>query len=151
MDMIIIVMQNIPFLKVRGCGESSLEGRQNVSDAFHVVIRHHPLPLRTAALLMLLRVSQGADTREGEEGLQATVGAQHDIRVQPVAHHQAAARLHAKLGSHAVEHVVAGFAYGVGLALSRRLHSLQQASRTWEHGQMDILFTNGHLGQLKCN
>lgn len=77
--LIIIVMQTIPFLKVRGSwqmsGESSLQGRQNISDAFHVVIRHHPLPLRTAALLMFLSVSQGADTREGEEGLQATVGA----------------------------------------------------------------------------
>lgn len=136
MILIIIVMLNIPFLKVRRSwqmsGESSLQGRQKVSDAFHVVTRHHPLPLRTAALLMILSVSQSADTREGEKGLQATVGAEHDVRVQPVPHHQAAARLDAKLGSHTVEHVVAGFAYGVGMALSRCLHSLQQASRTWE-------------------
>lgn len=88
---------------------------------------------------MLLSVSQRADTREGEEGLQPTVGAQHDIRVQPVPHHQAAARLHTELGSHAVEHVVAGFADRVGMALSCRLHSLQQASRTWEQRQVNIL------------
>lgn len=113
-------------------GESSLEGRQDVSDALHVVIRGHGLPLRTAALLVLLSVTQGADTREGEEGFQATLGAQQDIRVQPVPHHQAAARLHTKLGSHTIKHEVAGFAYGVGTALSRCLHSLQQASCTWE-------------------
>lgn len=88
---------------------------------------------------MFLSISQGADAREGEEGLQPAVGAEHDIRVQPVPHHQAAARLHAELGSHAVEHVVAGFAYGVGMALSRRLHGLQQASCTWEQWQMNIL------------
>lgn len=82
---------------------------------------------------MFLSISQGADTSEGEEGLQPTVGAEHDIRVQPVPHHQAAARLHTKLGSHAVEHVVAGFAYSVGMALSRGLHSLQQASCTWDN------------------
>lgn len=113
-------------------GELSLQGRQKVSDAFHVVIRHHLLPLRTVALLMFFGISQGADTREGEEGLQATVGAKQDIRVQPVPHHQAAASLDTKLGSHAVKHVVAGFAYSVGTVLSRCLHSLQQASCTWE-------------------
>lgn len=136
MILIIIVMQNIPFLKVSGSRqtrvESSLQGWQNVSNAFHIVIRHHPLLLHTAALLMFLRISQGVDTCEGQEGLQATIGAQHDVRVQPVPYHQAAARLDSKLGRHAVEHVVAGFAYSVGLALSCCLHSLQQASCTWE-------------------
>lgn len=81
---------------------------------------------------MFLCISQGVDTCEGQEGLHATIGAQHDVRVQPVPYHQAAARLDTELGRHAVEHVVAGFAYSVGLTLSCRLHSLQQASCTWE-------------------
>lgn len=130
------MIESIPFLKARASwrtsGRSSLQGWQNVGDAFHVVIGHHPLPLGTAALPVVLGISQGADAREGEEGLQATVGAQQDVRVQPVPHHQAAARLHTELGSHAVEHVVAGFAHGVGMALGRCLHSVQQAPRTWD-------------------
>lgn len=122
-------------------GQSSLQGRQDVSDALHVVIGHHGLPLGTAARPVFLSVSQGADPREGEEGPQAAVGAQQDIRVQPVPHHQAAARLHGELGGHAVEHVVAGLADGVGLALGRRLHRLQQAARTWGEPQMHLLLT----------
>lgn len=113
---------------------SSLQSWEKVCDALHVIIRHHPLPLRTAALLVGLGVSHSADTREGEEGLQAAVGAQHDVCVEAVAHHQAAAGVHAKLGGHTVEHVVVGFAHSLGLALGGCLDGLQQAACTWEEG-----------------
>lgn len=81
---------------------------------------------------MGLGVRHGADPREGEEGLEAAVGAQHDVRVEAVAHHQAAAGVHAELGGHAVEHEVVGLAHRLGLALGCRLHGLQQAACTWE-------------------
>lgn len=90
------------------------------------------MPLRAAALLVGLGVSHSADPREGEEGLQAAVGAQHDVRVEAVAHHQAAVGVHAKLGGHAVKHVVVGFAHSLSLALGSGLNSLQQAACTWE-------------------
>lgn len=109
---------------------SSLQRGQQVSDALHVIIRHHPLPLRAAALLMGLGVLHRADPREGEEGLQAAVGAQHDVRVEAVAHHQAAAGVHSELGGHAVEHVPVGFAHRLGLALGGGLHGLQEAAGT---------------------
>ncbi|KAA8581806.1 hypothetical protein FQN60_003387 [Etheostoma spectabile] len=81
---------------------------KKLRDALHVIIRHHPLPLHAAALLMGLGVRHCADPCEGEKGLQAAVGAQHDVRVQAVAHHQAAVGVHGKLGGHAVEHEVVG-------------------------------------------
>lgn len=81
---------------------------------------------------MGLGVRHGADPREGEEGLEAAVGTQHDVRVEAVAHHQAAAGVHAELGGHAVEHEVVGLAHRLGLALGCRLHGLQQAACTWE-------------------
>lgn len=80
---------------------------------------------------MGLGVLHRADPREGEEGLQAAVGAQHDVRVEAVTHHQAALTVHAELGGHAVEHEVVGFAHCLSLALGRRLHGLQQAACTW--------------------
>lgn len=111
---------------------SPLQSRKKVCDALHVIIWHHALPLHTAALLIGLSVSHSADPREGEEGLQAAVGAQLDVRVEAVAYHQAAVGVHAKLGGHTVEHVVVGFAHSLGLALCCCLHGLQQAACTWE-------------------
>lgn len=89
---------------------------------------------------MGLSVSHGADPCEGEEGLQAAVGAQLDVRVEAVADHQAAAGVHAKLGGHTVEHVVVGFAHSLGLALRCCLHGLQQAAGTWEEEEEETTF-----------
>lgn len=109
---------------------SSPQGRQQVRNALHVIIGHHPLPLRAAALPIGLSLGHRADAGEGEERLEAAVGTQHDVRVQPVAHHQAAAGLHGELGGHAVKHEAAGFAHCGGLALGCRLNCLQEAART---------------------
>lgn len=111
---------------------SPLQGWKQVCDALHVIIRHHPLPLCTAALLMGLSIGQSAHPSEGEEGLQAAVRAQHDVCVEAVAHHQTAFGVHAELGGHAVEHVVIGLAHCLGPALGCRLNGLQQAACTWE-------------------
>lgn len=81
---------------------------------------------------MILSVRHGADTREGQEGPQAAVGAEHDVGVEAIAHHQAAVGVHAELGGHAVEHEVVGFANRLGTVLGRCLNGLQQAARTWE-------------------
>ena len=79
---------------------------------------------------MALGVGHGADPRQGQEGLQATVGAQHDVRVQTVSDHQATLPFDAELRGHAVEHEVVWFAHRLGLTLGCRLHGLQQAART---------------------
>ncbi len=89
---------------------------------------------------MGFRVCHGADPRQGEEGLQAAVGAQHDVRVEAVAHHQAAVADHAVLRGHAVEHEVVGFAHRLGLVLGCCLDGLQEAACTWE-GEMKGPFT----------
>lgn len=81
---------------------------------------------------MGVSVRHGADPCEGQERLQAAVGAQLDVCVETISHHQATLAFNAKLGGHAVKHVVVGFAYCVSLALGRCLHRLQQAARTWE-------------------
>lgn len=109
---------------------SSLQSWKEVCDALHVEVRHHPLSLRAAALLMGLSLRYGADPREGEEGLQAAVGAKQDVRVEAVADHQAAVGVHTELGGHAVEHEVVGFTHGLGLALGCCLHSQQEAACT---------------------
>ena len=116
---------------------SSLQSRKEVSDALHVIIWHHPLPLRAAALLVGLGVRHSADPREREQGLEAAVGAQHDVCVKAVAHHQAALAFHAELGGHAVKHEVVGFAYCLGLALGCCLDGLQQAACTWEEEEAE--------------
>lgn len=110
----------------------SLQGWENVSNALHVVVWHHPLPLGAATLQVALGFGHRADPGQGEEGFQATVGAQLDVRVEAVAHHQAAGGVHAVLGGHALKHVLVGFAHRLGLALSGGLHSLQQAACTWK-------------------
>lgn len=79
---------------------------------------------------MLLGVGHGADPRQGQQGLQATVGAQHDVGIKAVPDHQASLPLHAELSGQAVEHEVVGFAHRLGLTLGGRLHSLQQAACT---------------------
>lgn len=79
---------------------------------------------------MGLSIRHGADPRQGEEGLQATVGAEQDVRVEAVADHQAAVAVHTELGGHAVEHEGVGFAHRLGLALGGCLHSQQEAACT---------------------
>lgn len=81
---------------------------------------------------MALGLGHGADPGQGEQGLQAAVGAQLDVRVEAVAHHQAAGGVHSVLGGHALKHVLVGFAHRLGLALGGGLHSLQQAARAWK-------------------
>lgn len=109
----------------------SLQRWKNVSDALHVVVWHHGLPLRAATPQVALGFGHRADPGQGEQGLQAAVGAQLDVRVQAVAHHQAAGGVHAVLGGHALEHVPVGFAHRLGLALGSCLHGLQQAACAW--------------------
>lgn len=87
------------------------------------------MPLRAAALPVGLSVRQRANPRQGQEGLQAAVGAQQDIGVQAIPDHQAALSLHAELGGHTVEHEVVGLAHRLGPTLGCCLHSLQQAAR----------------------
>lgn len=93
------------------------------------------MPLSAAALLVVLGFGHGADPSQGEEGLEAAVGAQHDVCVEAVADHEATLRHHAVLGGHALEHVVVGFAHRLGLALGCGFHSLQQAACAWERGR----------------
>lgn len=106
----------------------SLQSWKNVSDALHIVVWHHRLPFSAAALQVALGLSHCADAGQGEEGLQTAVGAQLDVRVQAVAHHQAAGGVHTVLGGHTLKHVLVGFAHRLGLALGGRLHSLHQAA-----------------------
>lgn len=109
---------------------SSLQSRKEVCDALHVIIRHHPLPLHAAALLMGLGVCHSADPRQSEERLQAAVGAEQDVRVEAVADHQAAVAVHPEFGGHTLEHEVVGFAHRLGLALGCCLDGQQEAACT---------------------
>ena len=117
-----------------------LEKGQEIGDALHVVVGDHLLPLGTPAALVGLGVRQRVHPRQGEHRLQATVGAEHDVSVQAVAHHHAAAAVQAALRRHAVHHEAVGLAHLLRLPLGRHLHRGHQAARTWE-GETAMLWS----------
>lgn len=107
-----------------------MKGGQKVGYAVNIKVRDHFLLVHAVTFLINLHILKSGDSGEGQDSLQATGGAQEDVCVQAVSHHNGALRVDTILLGDAVEDEAARLPDDIRLALGGHLHGSHQTAGT---------------------